>query len=1160
LKHRWCAVTLEGFLDTLTQIIFFLLAASTLLNWIRQRDQTRLDIALVFIVLAFTIILQDLQRIFPSFTRPLGVLVFLALLAHPYLLLRVARYFRPLSRPVQRFSFVVLLLAYAALLFAAVATAIVTIALVGYFVLAEGYVAFLFIQGALTLTGIMRRRLWLASLGSGLLALVFFAALFVYISRLTEVIPSAWLSVISPMLQLLVILSGLSYYFGFAPPRWLRKAWQLGELHQFLQQVSGRLVGDRLVIFNELSAAAIRMVGGAAALIARYDVDKGHLSVEFPGDPPMYVESLESESEVIHQVWNGRVMRVVRLPNEIGPNLKHWAEQFDAVSLLTVPVLSPFQTWGLLIVALRFTPLFDQDNLDLLTLLAEQSTIPLDYAILIEKLQVTNLSLEQRFAKAFQASPASLAISRLADGTLIDVNDSFLRLFGYQREEVIGHRTADLRIFSNIEKGNEVVQIVKEESHIRNREMISHIKSGGEISVLYSSEQIEYDGDPHILGTFIDITESKRAEESLRKLNEELEQRVVERTQQLESTNRELERSRKEMQNILDSMSTLNAKVALDGTLLFVNKIATQASGMSHEELMQTNFLEGPWWTFDAEVQRRVKDTFAQARAGTAINYDERIFVFGQILNINFSLTPMLGEDGLIEYILAEARDITRLKQAEEKFRSLLENAPDAVIIMNEVGNIELVNSQVEKLFGYERSQLLGLPVEILLPERFHERHPAHRKGYFLAPRVRPMGIGLELYGRRHDGSEFPIEISLSPLQTGEGVLVSAAIRDVTEQEQNRSELIREHDLLNTLMDSIPDTIYFKDKSSRFTRINKAQLSVLGVDDPGEAVGKTDLDFQSPELANVFYVEEQEIIRTGKPMVDRIEFNPTSDGKARWFSATKVPIFDRDGQINGIVGISRDITERMLTEEEIHQLNQNLERRAAELESVNHELESFSYSVSHDLRAPLRSIDGFSHAILEDYIEILPEQGRDYFLRIRAAAQRMGELIDDLLALSRVTRAVTESKPVNLSALAEKILVDLQSEQPERHVTFSVAKELIVNGDPQLLKIALENLLGNAWKFTSKREDTSIEVGVQNETGEPTYFIRDNGAGFNMAYADKLFGAFQRLHRPSEYPGTGIGLATVQRIISRHGGRIWAESSVGSGATFFFTLQKNNHK
>jgi light-regulated signal transduction histidine kinase (bacteriophytochrome) len=155
---------------------------------------------------------------------------------------------------------------------------------------------------------------------------------------------------------------------------------------------------------------------------------------------------------------------------------------------------------------------------------------------------------------------------------------------------------------------------------------------------------------------------------------------------------------------------------------------------------------------------------------------------------------------------------------------------------------------------------------------------------------------------------------------------------------------------------------------------------------------------------------------------------------------------------------------------------------------------------------------------------------------------------------------VAESKPVNLSVLAEKILIDLQREHSERHVTYSVAKDLIVQGDPQLLKIALENLLGNSWKFTSKREHAYIEVGIQNQTGQPTYFIRDNGAGFNMAFADKLFGAFQRLHRPSEYPGTGIGLATVQRIISRHGGRVWAESSVGNGATFFFTLQENNHK
>ncbi len=388
--------------------------------------------------------------------------------------------------------------------------------LVGYFVLAEGYVAFLFIQGALTLTGVTGKRLRLASIGSGLLALVFLAALLLYLGRLAAPIHPEWIAIVTPLLQILVILSGLSYYLGFAPPRWLKRTWQLGELHRFLRQVSGRLVRDRSVIFDELSATALRVVGGSAALIARYDTDKGHLIVEIPGDPPVHIESLESESKLMRQAWNEREARVLQLPNEIGLHLNCWAEQSGAAALFTIPVLSPFQAWGLLIVALRFTPLFAQDDLELLSLLAEQSTIPLDDAVLIEKLQVTNLSLEQRFAKAFHASPAPLAISRFADGTLIDVNDSFLRLFGYQREEVIGRRTPELKIFRSVEERAEVMEIVKKQGNIRNHEMMSSNKRGEELNILYSSEQIEYDGESHVLATFIDITERKHTEEMLR--------------------------------------------------------------------------------------------------------------------------------------------------------------------------------------------------------------------------------------------------------------------------------------------------------------------------------------------------------------------------------------------------------------------------------------------------------------------------------------------------------------------------------------------------------------------------------------------------------------------------------------------------------------------
>jgi light-regulated signal transduction histidine kinase (bacteriophytochrome) len=217
-------------------------------------------------------------------------------------------------------------------------------------------------------------------------------------------------------------------------------------------------------------------------------------------------------------------------------------------------------------------------------------------------------------------------------------------------------------------------------------------------------------------------------------------------------------------------------------------------------------------------------------------------------------------------------------------------------------------------------------------------------------------------------------------------------------------------------------------------------------------------------------------------------------------------------------------------------------------------LEAFSYSVSHDLRAPLRSVDGFSQALIEDYGESLPPEGRDFLERIRNSAQRMAELIDDLLNLSRVTRAPLKPVAVDLSKLAENIAAELKRNDPERAVRFIIAQDLSAGGDPHLLQIVLENLMNNAWKFTSKRELAEIEVGKKHENGDAIYFIRDNGAGFDMTYANKLFGAFQRLHAMAEFPGTGIGLATIQRIINRHGGRIWALGAVDQGATFFFTL------
>ncbi len=241
----------------------------------------------------------------------------------------------------------------------------------------------------------------------------------------------------------------------------------------------------------------------------------------------------------------------------------------------------------------------------------------------------------------------------------------------------------------------------------------------------------------------------------------------------------------------------------------------------------------------------------------------------------------------------------------------------------------------------------------------------------------------------------------------------------------------------------------------------------------------------------------------------------------------------------------------------VERASRNLEAANRELEATNRELESFSYSVSHDLRAPLRSIDGFSQILLEDYSDSLDEDGADYLGRVRAASQRMGQLIDDLLTLSRTARLLMRREVLDLSELAESVASELRGRDPDRDVEFVIAEKLVVSGDARLLRVALENLLANAWKFTSRTEDARIEFGGVRRgksSGGTVYFVSDNGAGFDMSYAGKLFGAFQRLHPPEEFEGTGIGLATVQRVIRRHGGDVWAEGEVGRGATFYFTL------
>jgi PAS domain S-box-containing protein len=279
------------------------------------------------------------------------------------------------------------------------------------------------------------------------------------------------------------------------------------------------------------------------------------------------------------------------------------------------------------------------------------------------------------------------------------------------------------------------------------------------------------------------------------------------------------------------------------------------------------------------------------------------------------------------------------------------------------------------------------------------------------------------------------------------------------------------------------------------------------------------------------------------------------DGSRFWGNVVITPLRDSAGNHVGFSNISRDLTDHTRSRDAISGLNETLRQQNVKLTVANAELESFCYSVSHDLRSPLRSIDGFSQTLLEDYTDKLDAEGQDQLHRIRAASQRMGQLIDGLLDLSRLTRSEMLSEKVDLSALAREIAEELRIAAPQREADFVVAEGLMTEGDPRMVRIVLANLLGNAWKFTARRPRARIEFGQSVVDETEAFFVRDNGVGFDMQYSPKLFGAFQRLHLPADFAGHGIGLATVKRIVSRHGGRVWAQATVNAGATFYFTIQ-----
>ncbi|TDU25928.1 PAS domain S-box-containing protein [Panacagrimonas perspica] len=820
-----------------------------------------------------------------------------------------------------------------------------------------------------------------------------------------------------------------------------------------------------------------------------------------------------------------------------------------------------------------------------------------------------------------------------SEGRILLINRQAERLFGYQREELLG-QAVEMLVPEQFRKAHALHRDgFFAEPKVREMgaglELAGRRKDGTEFPIEISLSPIRTSSGLLVTAAIRDASERRRANEMFRALLE----------------------------------SAPDAMVIIDhtGVIRLANAQAQALFGYQREALIGKRV--------EVLIPERLRERHAAHRAGYFVAPKPRGMGAGLELSgrrkdggefpIEISLSPLQTEEGT--WATAAVRDISERKRAEDRFRALLETAPDAMVIINAEGRIELVNAQTERIFGYARGDLVGQTVEMLVPERLRGRHLAHRGDYFRAPKVREMGAGAELSGRRRDGSEFPIEISLSPLDTEYGTWVTAAIRDVTQSKRERDAAVR----LAAIVESSNDAIIGKDLLGRITSWNRAAMHTFGYTSE-QAIGQEVTMLFPPER---LHEEEQilERVRGGEQIKHFETQRRAADGRVLEMSMTISPILDAAGRVVGASTIGRDISERKQADERFRSLletapdamviidregrivlvnaqterlfgharehmigrpvemliperlrgrhgehragyfgapkvremgaglelpglrsngeefaieislspmgsddslyataavrdisdrkavERKLARTADNLARSNRDLEQFAFVASHDLQAPLRSIIGFSQLLRRKYHDQFDRDGQEFLDFVEGSARHMQALVNGLLDFSRVGSQGPDFVQVNMETVLARVKSQMSAIVLERDARIThdplptlLASELEIN---QLL----QNLIVNGLKFQPGPEPR-VHVSAVRKGEAWQFSVRDWGIGISPEYQQRIFQIFQRLHSPEEYAGTGIGLAVCQKIVQRHGGRIWVDSKTGEGATFHFTI------